>query len=242
MSTLILDIETVGENWSELDDVTKSVLTRWVTRAAKNEEEKKALLLDIESGLGFSPLTGFVVAIGLYDLERKKGVVYYTGENNTADIEDGEYTYKERSEVAMLIEFWDGAKHYDTFVTFNGRGFDIPFLIHRSIACDIKPTKNLMEGRYPYQQKSCRHVDLQDELTFLGAMQRKPSLHLFCRAFGIESPKSEVSGDDVAELFASKKFSKIATYNARDVIATTALYKKWQEYLSYGTPEQDIDF
>lgn len=242
MSTLILDIETVGENWSELDETTESVLTRWVNRSTKNEDEKKALLLDIENGLGFSPLTGFIVAIGLYDLERQKGVVYYTGDSNTPDVEDGEYTYKERSEKEMLAEFWDGAKHYNTFVTFNGRCFDIPFIIHRSIAREVKPTKNLMEGRYPYQQRTCRHVDLQDELTFFGAMQRRPSLHLFCRAFGIESPKGEVSGDDVAELFLQKKFSDIAMYNARDVIATTALYKKWQDYLIYPTPEQDIDF
>jgi uncharacterized protein YprB with RNaseH-like and TPR domain len=242
MTTLILDIETVGENWRELDGITQSVLTRWLSHSAKNEEEKEALLLDIKKGLGFSPLTGFIVAIGLYDLERKKGVVYYTGESGSIDHEEGEYVLKERSESQMLTEFWDGAKHYDTYVTFNGRCFDIPFIIHRSIAQGVKPSKNLMEGRYPYQQKSCRHVDLQDELTFFGAMQRRPSLHLFCRAFGIESPKGEVSGDDVAELFAGKKFSKIATYNARDVIATTAVYKKWQDYLSYGTPEQDIDF
>ncbi len=90
-----------------------------------------------------------------------------------------------------------------------------------------------MEGRYLYQQKSVRHVDLQDQLTFYGAMHRRPSLHLFCRAFGIESPKVEgVAGDDVAELFRMKKFRDIAEYNARDVIATTELYKKWLKNLA----------
>lgn len=204
MSTLIFDIETVGEKWNEFDEITKTVLTRWVDKIARSDEEKNNLLLDIEASLGFSPLTGFVVAIGLYDLERKKGVVYYAGEEDCEDKIEGLYTYKQRNEKEMLTEFWEGAQHYDTFVTFNGRGFDVPFLLHRSVVNGVKPTKNLMEGRYPSQQHSCRHVDLQDELTFFGAMSRRPSLHLFCRAYGIKSPKEEISGDDVAELFMQK--------------------------------------
>jgi len=243
MKTLIFDIETVGERWEGLDEVTQTTLLRWVEHSGRSIEEKVALKDDVKSGLGFSPLTGFIVAIGLYDLERRSGVVYFTGSGTEADEKVGEYVYKQRSEAEMLSEFWDGARHYDTFVTFNGRGFDVPFLLHRSIANLVKPTKNLLEGRYPYQQKSCRHVDLQDELTFFGAMQRRPSLHLFCRAFDIVSPKAEVCGDDVAELFQHKKFRDIAHYNAKDVIATTALYKKWQDYLSYqnSTPATDDD-
>jgi len=245
MSTLIFDIETVGEDWGLLDTTTKSVLTRWVDKTARTPEERKVMHEDVEAGLGFSPLTGYAVAIGLYDLERERGVVYYTGHGDSVDEESDKYTYKQRTESEMLHEFWEGVKHYDTFVTFNGRAFDVPFLLHRSVVHGVSPTKNLMEGRYPSQQKTCRHVDLQDELTFFGAMHRRPSLHLFCRAYGIESPKGEVGGDDVAELFANKKFRDIARYNARDVIATTALYQRWKEYLSFedkGELDKEIDF
>lgn len=233
MSTLIFDIETVGDAWDSLDTTTHEVLTRWVERTAHNEVEREAGLRDIREGLGFSPLTGTIVAIGLYDLERKQGVVYYECDSEVSDIEHGEYILKSRSEKEMLEDFWDGAKNYDTFVTFNGRGFDVPFLNLRSAIHGIKPTHDLMDGRYLYQQKIVRHVDLQDQMTFYGAMHRRPSLHLFCRAFGIESPKTEgVAGDDVAELFQNKQFRTIAEYNSRDVVATTLLYKKWLEYLA----------
>ena len=242
MSTLVFDIETVGEEWDSLDLVTQSSLTRWIEQASKNEEEKVASYQNLKAGLGFSPFTGFVVAIGIYDVDREKGVVYYSGNGNEPDETIGDYTYKERSEEAMLTEFWDGAKHYDTFVTYNGRGFDVPFLVHRSLAHNILPTKNLLEGRYPYQQKSCRHVDLQDELSFFGAMRRAPSLHLLCRTYGIESPKDEVGGDDVAELFHLKKFRDIAQYNAKDVTATTELYEVWQNYQKGLAGEVEIDF
>jgi hypothetical protein len=243
MATLVFDIETVGENWSEFDETTKHILTRWADRSAKSAAEREVLQSDIENGLGFSPLTGFVVAIGLYDLERNQGVVYYTGLGSGESFKESGFIYKERTEREMLAEFWEGAEQYDTFVTFNGRAFDAPFLFHRSAVHGIRPTKNLLEGRYPYQQRSCRHVDLQDELTFFGAMQRRPSLHLFCRAFGIESPKVEVGGDDVSELFRAKKFRDIATYNARDVVATTELYKRWLQYYSFKEKVQEnIDF
>jgi uncharacterized protein YprB with RNaseH-like and TPR domain len=232
MATLVFDIETVGESWDALDATTKSVLSRWIRRTAKNEEEYEVEMKDLREGLGFSPLTGQIVAIGLYDLERKQGVVYYQSEDDVDSVVD-EYVLKARSEKEMLEDFWEGAQSYNTFVTFNGRGFDVPFLNLRSAILGIRPTHDLMDGRYLYQQKQVRHIDLQDQMTFYGAMHRKPSLHLFCRAFDIASPKVDgIVGDDVAELFHAKKFRDIARYNARDVIATTALYEKWLSYLA----------
>lgn len=241
MATLIFDIETVGESWNEFDEVTQKVLTRWIDRVAKTEEDKANQYKDLKSELGFSPLTGFVVAIGLYDVERQQGAVYYTGEGNEIDERVGDYVFKQRSEKEMLEDFWEGARSYDTFVTFNGRSFDVPFLLHRSVAHLVKPTQNLMSGRYLYQQRTVRHVDLQEQLTFYGAMHRRPSLHLFCRAYGIKSPKGNgVSGDEVSTLYKNKQFLNIAKYNMDDVIATTALYEKWDRYLSWKENESDF--
>jgi DNA polymerase elongation subunit (family B) len=240
MATLVFDIETIGEQWDTMDEVTQHTLTRWIDVTAKNVADREKLLLDVKNGLGFSPLTGSVVAIAVYDIERAQGAVYYQSEYDTDEVRNN-WRYKVRSEAEMLSEFWAGASHYDTFVTFNGRGFDAPFLVHRSVVNEIHLTKNLLEGRYPYQQKNCRHVDLQDELTFFGAMYRRPSLHLFCRAYGIESPKQGVSGDDVAELFQLKKFRDIADYNVRDVIATTALYERWMQYGVQTGDDEGVD-
>lgn len=233
MSTLIFDIETIGESWDVLDLTTQEVLTRWIERTAKSTEEYDAQIKDLKEGLGFSPLTGRIVAIGVYDLERAHGVVYYQSEKEEEEYTRGEFVFKERSEKDMLSAFWEGALSYETFVTFNGRAFDAPFLALRSAIHGIRPSKDLLEGRYLYQQRSAKHIDLQDQLTFYGALMKRPSLHLFCRAFGIESPKVEgVAGDDVAELYAHKAFRTIAEYNARDVVATAELYKKWLQYLA----------
>ena len=76
-------------------------------------------------------------------------------------------------------------------------------------------------------------MEVADQLFFYGAVFRKASLHLYCRAFGIESPKAAgVTGDDVSALFREGKCEEIARYNVRDIVATAELYKKWQQYLS----------
>ncbi len=234
MRTLICDIETIGEAWDTLDETTQHMLTRWIDRTAKSDEEHEAQLTDLKEGLGFSPLTGSIVAIGLYDLEQTKGVVYYQSPGVTSEeLSEGSVILKVRNEKEMLEDFWTGTKAYDVFVTFNGRGFDMPFLLLRSAICGVLPTRDLMDGRYLYQQKGMKHVDLADQLSFYGAVFRKASLHLYCRAFGIESPKAGgVTGDDVSALFAEGKYETIARYNVRDIIATAELYKRWRQYLA----------
>jgi hypothetical protein len=51
---------------------------------------------------------------------------------------------------------------------------------------------------------------------------------------GIKSPKADgVDGDDVGKLFKNKKYLEIAKYNAGDLIATAAVYKKWDECIRF---------
>lgn len=233
---LIVDIETIGEDFSALDEATQDVLTRWIKKESGDEDEFTVALEELKNGLGFSPLTGEIVAIGVLDHYKNEGVVYFQapGEKIKESSEEG-ITFKQVSEKGMLEKFWDGAKQYQHFITFNGRGFDIPFLMIRSAIHGIRPTKDLMRGRYIYQHNAdAIHVDLLDQLTFYGAVRRKGGLHLWSRAFGIESPKSGgITGDDVGRLFKEKKFLDIAKYNVGDLRATRALYEKWQTYLNF---------
>jgi hypothetical protein len=233
---LVFDIETVGEDFDSLDHATQENLTRWIKRESDDDEEYQRALADLKQGLGFSPLTGEVVAIGMLDGDRNEGAVYYQapGQKNPETTEDG-ITFKQMTEEQMIRKFWEAAKQYQVFVTFNGRGFDVPFLMTRSAIHGIRPSKDLMRGRYLYQHNpDALHIDLQEQLTFYGAARKKGSLHLWCRAFGIESPKSGgVTGDDVGPLFKAKKFLDIAKYNVGDIRATRALYDKWQSLLAF---------
>lgn len=232
MSALVFDIETIGEDFSALDATTQAALTRWLKRESYDENEYESALDDVKSGLGFSPLTGQIVAIGILDVEHEKGAVYYQapGENH-AEFEEAGIVFKQKSEAEMLASFWQVAEKFNTFVSFNGRCFDAPYLVVRSAVHRVKPSKNLLSNRYLSLQRGAEHIDLLDQLSFYGAMRRKGSLHLWSRAFGIKSPKADgVTGDDVAGLFKEKKYVDIAKYNVGDLRATKAVFEIWKEY------------
>ncbi len=234
MPKLIFDIETVGDDFDRLDKTTQEVLTRWIKReAGENGERHEELLQELKEGLGFSPLTGEIVAIGVLDYEKEKGVVYFQAPGeDIKEFEENNFKFKPMSEKEMLENFWEGAKKYKEFITFNGRSFDAPFLAIRSAIHKIKPSKNLLSNRYLNSQDyEARHIDLADQLSFYGAMRRKGALHTWCRAFGIKSPKSGgIGGDDVGPLFKAKKFKEIAIYNSGDLLATKELYEYWKNY------------
>ncbi len=237
MPTLVFDIETVGEDFDSLDETSQDALTRWIKRESGSGEDYAAALADLKNGMGFSPLTGQIVAIGIRDVERQKGAVYFQASPQGAEknFEEEHCKFEVMTEKEMLQKFWEVIENYDTFVTFNGRSFDVPFLMVRSAIHGIRPTKNLLANRYlNYHPSNARHIDLIDQLTFYGAMRKRGSLHLWCRAFGIESPKAQgVDGDDVGALFAHGKSADIARDNARDLEATAKLYERYVTYFQF---------
>ncbi len=234
MKRIVFDIETAGHDFDSFDATTQASLTRWITKeSAGDASVYQRKLAELKDELGFSPLTGEIVAIGILDVDTNKGAVYYQAKDAAA-LESEEYgiKYGPMSEEAMLNRFWTLATQCDEFISFNGRGFDAPWINMRSAKYKIKPTRDLMDGRFLYQQKNCRHVDLQDQLSYYGAVQRKGSLHLWCRLFDIKSPKAEgVNGDEVTQMFNDGKCLEIARYNAADLRATRELFSYWNNYL-----------
>lgn len=225
---LVFDIETIGLDFETFDKTSQEYLIKF----AEDETEEK----EIKERLGFSPLTGEIVAIGILNPETNKGAVYLRTNNEklTAnDIEDG-ITIETGSEKEILEKFWETAKKYNYFISFNGRGFDVPFLMIRSAILGIKPSKNLMSNRYLSLQKyDAAHVDLFDQMNFYGAVWKKFNLHMWTKAFGIKSPKeSGITGDDVTRLYNEGKFLEIAKYNLGDLKATKELYEKWDKFIN----------
>ena len=235
MSKLVFDIETVGVDFDSLDETTQDVLTRWIKKESVSDEDYDESLKELKEGLGFSPLTGEIIVIGVFDCDKNQGAVYFQAPGqNIKEFSEGNIKFRQMTEKEMLENFWQGDRNYQEFITFNGRAFDAPFMMVRSAIHKIRPTRNLVEGRYLYQQRDCLHIDLLDQLTFYGAVRRKGNLHLWAKAFGIQSPKAEgITGDDVGRLFREKKFLDIARYNVGDLRATRELYNFWNSYLRF---------
>lgn len=224
MSRIILDIETAGKDFESLDSATQEYLLRY----AETEDEKE----EIKDRLSFYPLTGEIVTIGLLDPDTQKGRIFF---QNMGDpllpFEEDSILFETGTEKEILIKFWDVIRNFDQLITFNGRGFDCPFILIRSALYRIKPKKELMPSRY-----NDSHIDLLDQLTFYGALRRKFSLDMWCRAFGIKSPKeSGISGDEVKELFKAGRYLDIAKYCVGDLRATKELLFYWENYIKFST-------
>lgn len=221
-SRAVLDIETVGVPFEDLDAPTQEYMLR---RASSPEEQEEA-----KGSLGLYPLTGFVTAIGLIDPDTGKGAMYYQSPDSepTLPLEEDGILYETGTEPDILRKFWDYVKGLRSVITYNGRGFDCPYLLVRSAIHRIKPTRELMPNRY----SSDSHIDLMDRLSYFGSVRRNFSLDMWCRAFGIKSPKEVVHGSDVGRLFNEGRHLEIARYCARDIRATAELFRIWEQYIS----------
>lgn len=224
MAKIIFDIETVGMQWEDCDGGTQDSFLKFT----KTEEEEQ----QVKDSLSFYPVTAQIVTIAMMEAETQKAFVCYQvpGEQPQRTTE-GEAEYFAVSNEKQLLElFWQKIAKCESFVTFNGRGFDCPFILVRSAINKIKATKNLMPDRY----RSNAHIDLMEKLTYLGAVRRRFSLHVWCSAFGIKSPKEDgVMGEDVKKLFQEGKHREIAKYCLGDVAATRELFLLWDKYLNF---------
>lgn len=233
MKRIVVDIETAGKDFDDFDEYTKKDILEKL-KAAPGTQEYKEELARIVQEYQFSPLLGEVVVIGVYDIDKKTGVVYFQDPTKElGEIVEGNITYKQRSEKSMLESFWGGITEYDECITFNGRGFDIPYLIARSGIHSVHVTRDLMSNRYNNKSwGGMQHIDLFDQVRYYGAISRAGSLHLWATAMGISSPKDgDIAGKDVAQAYKDGRGLEIAQYNAKDLIATAEVYARWKEYM-----------
>ena len=237
MAKLIFDIETSALPPEIHDTAQLEYLFRDAEKLT-DETARETKRADIKQQFNLWPFTAQVVCVAMLNADTARGQVLFTAEDfNEADAaETGPVEFVPcADETELLTAFWDVAKHYDEIVTFNGRGFDVPFLYLRSALLNVPISKKNWLG---YRYAVAPHCDLAEQFTFYGVSGREGAarrfnLDFYCKAFGIESPKSHgVTGLDVNTLLAAGKFREIAEYCLRDVRATVELHRIWKERLA----------
>lgn len=234
MATLVFDIETNGLPLAAFDETQQEYLLREAMKLPEGPE-RDAKRADLERQLSLYPLTAQVVCIAMVNADSGRGQVLYMAEDYETDDEAEVKFVPFADESELLHDFWELAKRYDHVVTFNGRGFDVPFLYLRSAVLGVPISRKDWLG-YRFQTEP--HCDLAEQFTFYSVSgrdgaARKFNLDFYCKAFGIPSPKAEgVSGMDVAQLVAESRFRDIAEYCLRDVRATVELHRVWRERLA----------
>lgn len=236
MATLVFDIETSALPLDNFDEAQQEYLFRECEKIA-DETGREARRAELRQMCNLWPFTAQVVCIAMLNVESQRGQSLFIAEDFQEELDDVAPVkfIACADEAELLGQFWDAAKKFDNVVTFNGRGFDVPFIYLRSAILNVPISKKNWLG---YRYATDPHCDLAEQLTFYSVSgrdgaARRFNLDFYCKAFGIESPKSHgVTGMDVNHLMAEKKFREIAEYCMRDVRATVDLYKIWKDRLA----------
>jgi len=236
MARLVFDIESSALPLELLDEAQQEYLFRECQKLA-DETARNTRRTEIQAQCNLWPFTAQVVCIAMLNADTSRGKVLFIAADHEPDVDAAAAVEFVPcvDEGELLTAFWEVAKHYEHIVTFNGRGFDVPFIYLRSALLNVPISRKDWLG-YRYQTEP--HCDLAEQFTFYGVSgrdgaARRFNLDFYCKAFGIESPKAYgVTGNDVNTLMAEGRHKEIAEYCLRDVKATLSLYQIWKERLA----------
>ena len=170
MATLVFDIETTALPLEQFDETQQEYLFR-ETEKIDDATAREAKRGEITRFMSLWPFTSQVVCIAMLNAETGRGQVQFLAEDFEDDAgEAGPVEFMPcADEIELLTAFWDVAKHYDSIVTFNGRGFDVPFIYLRSALLNVPISKKNWLG---YRYATEPHCDLAEQLTFYSVSGR----------------------------------------------------------------------
>ena len=126
----------------------------------------------------------------------------------------------------MVKKFWEGWQHYrkPAFVTFNGRGYDLPVMELAAFRYGISIPAWFNVNSRSYEQSRNRynvdsHIDLQDFFSNFSAVRVSGGLNLLANLIG-KPGKCGVDGSQVQQLFDDGQVEKINDYCRCDVLDT----------------------
>ncbi len=210
---LFLDIETVPEteSFDELDDEKKAL---W-DQKSKYQRKDEFTPEEFYERAGIWAEFGKIICIS---------VGYF---NFKGDLRTFRTTTFHGDEVKLLKEFknllithFSGTKHL--LCGHNAKEFDFPYIARRMIIHGIElPYKLNLFGKKPWE---IPHLDTM-ELWKFGDYKHFTSLKLLANILGIPSPKEDIDGSMVREVYYEEKnLARIITYCELDVVTTAQVF------------------
>ncbi|MES2568179.1 MAG: 3'-5' exonuclease [Bacteroidota bacterium] len=121
----------------------------------------------------------------------------------------------------LLEQFFNTKDHF--LCAHNGKEFDYPFLCRRLLVNKIPLPKILhIQGFKPWEVK---HLDTMEMWRF-GDIKNFTSLNLLAHVFNIPSPKDDIDGSQIAQVYYEEKnIERIKTYCIKDVVTLARIYQ-----------------
>jgi len=211
---LFLDIETVPET-PAFEDLDAGKQSMWDKKSAffRKGEESAA---DVFGRAGIYAEFGRIVCISVGLVKKRDGVQQLRLKSFFSD-----------DEKKILQEFIDllarlGTNKNLNFCGHNVKEFDLPFIARRILINALKlPDLLKVAGKKPWEVP---FLDTMEMWRF-GDYKNYTSLELLTSLFDIPTPKDDIDGSQVAEVYwKDKDMERIARYCEKDVQAVVQLY------------------
>ena len=209
---LFLDIETVPlfDKYSELDETAKLLWEQKTNYQRKDEFTPK----EFYDRAGIWAEFGKIVCIS---------VGYFVFKGNLRNFRVKSFFGEEKdilNNFKNLLETHFN-KPYHLLCAHNGKEFDFPFIARRMIVNSIDiPFKLNLFGKKPWEVP---HLDTL-ELWKFGDYKTYTSLKLMTHILGIPSPKDDIDGSEVRDVFyVNQDIDRIIRYCEKDTIAVAQI-------------------
>jgi uncharacterized protein YprB with RNaseH-like and TPR domain len=210
---LFLDIETVPqeESWHTLSKTTQELFSNKTKYQRKEEFTAEEFYQRAGIWAEFGKI--ICISVGYFvDIESQKQL------RITSFFGDDEHKILTDFKVLLNKHF---AKKSNVLCAHNGKEFDFPFIARRMIVHQIELPKKLnLFGKKPWE---IPHLDTLEIWKF-GDYKHYTSLKLLTAILGIPSPKDDIDGSEVANVYyKDKNLQRIVTYCEKDTIAVAQI-------------------
>jgi len=215
---LFLDIETVPQE-SGFEKLDYEYQKLWEDKSRFTREKNVLTVEESYGQAGIYAEFGKIICIGVGYFSQKMGdrvfrCTAFSGEETTV-----------LKEFADLLNQRTG-NPFRFLCAHNGKEFDFPYIGRRMLINGIKlPTMLDLAGKKPWE---VAHVDTM-ELWKFGDYKHYTSLKLLAKIFGIPTPKDDIDGSQVREVYYEENNpGRIKVYCMKDVLTVAQLVLKYR--------------
>jgi len=215
-----IDIETLP-NYSSFSEAPEIEQELWAkkTRFVQQSEEKTAAELYQRAGI-YSEF-GKIICISVGIIKMKENEPHFY-----------QKSFFGHNEKEILLEFVASLQDFEKkkkeviLCAHNGKEFDYPFIARRMLINRIKLPKTLdIAGKKPWEVP---HLDTMEMWKF-GDYKHFTSLNLLAYLFDIPSPKDDIDGSQVANVYyIDKNLDRIEQYCRKDVLTVAQVFLKYK--------------
>ncbi len=211
---LFLDIETVPA-YAEFDALPENMQALWTKKAGHIDKNSEKTPSELYNRAGIYAEFGKIVCISCGFLRSNSIRMKSFYGDHEEDIL--------KNFASLLTRSYSSDKY--KLCAHNGKEFDFPYISRRMLINGIQlPVILRTAGKKPWE---VQHLDTM-ELWKFGDYKHYTSLELLAAVFGIPTPKDDIDGSQVAEVYwKDKDLKRIAKYCEKDVLTTAQLMRRY---------------